>query len=81
MKNLADFEKTQKRFVVSDFICPTQKREMSAADIVLWMNTIKKGRIADTNALFESPEQVDFLISRWNNEDHEYIAQEILKNV
>jgi len=82
MKNLADFEKTHKRFVVCDFICPTQKtRKIFDADIVIWMNTIKEGRFEDTNTLFESPNKVDFLITEWNDENHEYIAQAILKNV
>jgi adenylylsulfate kinase len=80
MKTFADFEKSHGRFVVCDFICPTQTaRESFDADIVIWMDTIKEGRFEDTNQLFEKPEKVDFHITEWNEYNHENIAKEILK--
>ena len=43
MRTFADFEKSHGRFVVCDFICPTKAtRENFDADIVVWMDTIKK---------------------------------------
>lgn len=82
MKILADFERANKRFVVCDFICPTKEtRKIFDADIVIWMNTINKGRFEDTNNLFQVPEKVDFEIAEWNEYNHTNIAREILKNV
>ena len=70
------------RCVVCDFICPTQKtRKTFDADIVIWMNTINNRRFEDTNTLFESPKKVGFLITEWNEQNHENIAKKILKNV
>jgi adenylylsulfate kinase len=82
MRALADFEKEHKRYVVCDFICPTQKtREIFDADVAVWMDTIDAGKYKDTNKLFEKPKEVDFQIEEWNEHNHEYIANEILKNV
>ena len=82
MRTFADFEKSNGRYVVCDFVCPTKEtRANFAADIVIWMDTIKKGRFEDTNKLFENPENVDFHITEWNEFNHETIAQEILKRV
>jgi adenylylsulfate kinase len=82
MRTFADFEKNHGRFVVCDFVCPSKEtRKNFDADIVVWMNTIKKGRFEDTNKLFENPEKVDFRIIEWNDHNHEDIAKEILKNV
>tara|TARA_Y100001970_G_C13592350_1_gene536146 strand:- start:108 stop:518 length:411 start_codon:yes stop_codon:yes gene_type:complete len=82
MRTFADFEKSHGRFVVCDFVCPTKKtRDNFNADIIVWMDTIEKGRFKDTNKLFEKPEKVNFHITEWNDHNHEDIAKEILKNV
>ena len=82
MRTFADFEKSQGRLVVCDFVCPTKEtRENFDADIIIWMDTIKEGRFEDTNKLFEEPKNVDFHITEWNDNNHELIAKEILKNV
>ncbi len=82
MRTFADFEKSQGRLVVCDFVCPTKEtRENFAADITIWMDTIKEGRFEDTNKLFEEPKNVDFHITEWNDNNHELIAEEILNNV
>lgn len=78
MRAFADFEKNQGRFVVCDFVCPTKNtRKNFDADIVIWMDTIKKGRFEDTNKLFESPNKVDFHITEWNEKNHINVAHEI----
>ena len=57
MRTFADFEKENGRFVICDFVCPTQStRSNFNADITIWMDTIKEGRFDDTNKLFEIPE-------------------------
>ncbi len=81
MRTFADFEKAYGRFVVCDFVCPTEKtRKNFNADIVIWMDTIKEGRFEDTNKLFQPPSHIDFHIKDWNDENHKNIAVQILKN-
>ena len=82
MRVFADFEKEHGRFVVCDFVCPTKEtRKNFDPDIVIWMDTINKGRFEDTNKIFQSPSKVDFHISEWNEHNHDDIARELLKNV
>ncbi len=66
MKTLADFEKSQGRTVMCDFVCPTKEtRSQFEADIIIWVDTIDKGRFQDTNKVFEPPEEneVDYHIT------------------
>ena len=82
MKSLADYESDNGRIVICDFICPTlETRKVFNPDIVIWLDTIKKGRFEDTNKLFEEPKEVDFRIIEWNDKNHINIAAEINKNV
>ena len=82
MRTFADFEKSHGRFVVCDFVCPTKvTRKKFGADLVVWLDTIKKGRFEDTNKIFQNPDKVNFHITEWNDHNHEDIAREILKNV
>ena len=82
MQAFADFEKSNGRFVICDFICPTKKtRENFNADIIIWMDTITESRFDDTNKVFVISEKVDFHIKEWNDENHKIIAEKILKNV
>ena len=66
-KRMADFAEKYKQeghFVVADFICPTPKaRELFNADFIVWVDTIKKGRYDDTNAMFVKPEKFDFHVT------------------
>ena len=82
MKTFADFEKSNNRYVICDFVCPTRiTQETFDPDITIWMNTISKGRFEDTNKMFEEPLNVDFLITEMNDDNHHDLAKEILKNV
>ena len=46
MKTFADFEKNNGRWVVCDFVAPTEKaRKAFDADYLIWMDTIKEGRV------------------------------------
>ena len=64
MSDLADKYKKEGSYVVCDFICPTPKqRALFNADITIWVDTIKKGRFDDTNALFQKPEKFDFHVT------------------
>ena len=49
MKTFADFEKGNGRWGICDFVAPTEKaREAFASDYVIWMDTIKEGRIVSS---------------------------------
>ena len=80
MRAFADFEKSNGRFVICDFVCPTkQTRENFDADIVIWMDTIPEGRFEDTNKIFQNPENFNFHITEWNEHNHEDVAKEVLQ--
>ena len=67
MADLADKYKQEGRYVVADFICPTPKaRKLFNADYVVWVDTIKKGRFEDTNAMFVKPEKFDYHVTNQN---------------
>ena len=64
MAELAEKYKQEGDHVVCDFICPTPKaRKLFGADYVVWVDTIKKGRFDDTNAMFVKPEKFDFRVT------------------
>ena len=49
MKTFADFEKGNGRWVICDFVAPTEKvREAFSPDHVIWLDTIKEGRIVSS---------------------------------
>lgn len=50
--------------VIVDFVCPTKetREAFGKPDILVWVDTIKEGRFADTNALWEDPEHFDHRI-------------------
>ena len=78
MKNFADFEKSNGRFVICDFVCPTKDtRANFNADITIWMDTITEGRFEDTNKLFQNPDNVNYHITEWNEKNHINIAHDI----
>ena len=82
MKNLADFETSHNRFVICDFVCPTEEtRNIFDPDILIWLDTIKEGRFEDTNKIFEEPSNCDFKIEEWNETNHITIAEELKNNV
>ena len=46
MKTFADFERSNGRWVICDFVAPTNKaREAFGPDFVIWLDTIEQGRI------------------------------------
>jgi len=64
MAELAEKYKIEGNYVVCDFICPTPKaRELFNADFIVWVDTIKKGKYDDTNAMFVKPEKFDFHVT------------------
>ena len=48
MKTFADFEKSNGRYVICDFVAPTKAaRDSFQADYLIWLDTIKQGRVVD----------------------------------
>jgi adenylylsulfate kinase len=67
MVEFADNYQKQFRYVIADFICPTQQtRKNFNADYVIWMDTIKKGRFDDTNQMFEEPANYNFRVTYYD---------------
>ena len=69
-KRMASFAKKIKEdgnSVIVDFICPTpEARNLFPADYIVWVDTIKKGRFDDTNAMFVQPEKYNFHVTTQN---------------
>ena len=79
MSDYADKYIKEGHRVVADFICPLPKsRELFNADYTIWVDTIKKGRFDDTNALFVKPEKYDYHVTTQNAKEWaEKISREI----
>ena len=79
MAELAKKKKQEGHNVIADFVCPTpEARKLFPADYIVWMDTIKKGRFDDTNAMFVKPEKFDCHITTQDAKKWaEQIAEEI----
>ena len=65
--------------VVADFICPTSEaRSLFPADFTIWVDTIKKGRFDDTNAMFVKPKKFDFHVT---TQDAKICASKIVEKI
>jgi len=80
MRELADSYDTD--FVICDFVAPlVDMRNNFKADWTIWVDTIREGRYADTNAMFVEPEIYDFRITEQKAEKWgEFVAAHILDN-
>ena len=59
--------KTEGNNVIADFICPTpEARSLFPADYTIWVDTIKKSRFDDTNAMFVEPKKFDCHVTSQN---------------
>ena len=71
--------KSEGNNVIADFICPTpEARSLFPADCSIWVDTIKKGRFDDTNAMFVKPEKFDFHVT---TQDAKVWAPKIAKEI
>ena len=71
MRYLADGIELAGKIAVADFVCPTEElRNLFNADYTIWMDTINEGRFLDTNAIFETPAQVDYHVKEWFKDTH-----------
>jgi len=80
MRELADASDAD--YVIVDFVAPLpEQRHNFKADWTVWIDTIREGRYADTNAMFAEPDVYDFRITEQNAEKWaEFIAEHILDN-
>ena len=69
-------------YVICDFVAPlVEMRNNFKADWTIWVDTIREGRYADTNAAFVEPEHYDFRVTEQNAEKWaEFIGQHIIDN-
>ena len=69
-------------YVICDFVAPlVEMRNNFKADWTIWVDTIREGRYADTNAAFVEPEHYDFRVTEQNAEKWaEFIGSHIVEN-
>jgi adenylylsulfate kinase len=68
-------------FVICDFVCPTEElRRVFDADLVIWMDTIREGRFADTNKLFMPPEKYTWRVTDWDAHWVDAIGKQLIKH-
>jgi len=79
MSSLADEHLKKVKYVICDFVCPTEETvRLVNPDYTIYMNTIEKGRYEDTNKLFEMP-KFDFEVKVKDAEVYSFlIKQEII---
>lgn len=80
MRELADEGLAKDRqFVVIDMVAPLKEmRDLIAPNMLVWVDTIGKGRFEDTNRMFEKPEYYDLHVT---TQDSEHWADVILKEI
>jgi hypothetical protein len=81
MRELSD-SMTDMDYVICDFVAPlAEMRHNFKADWTIWVDTIREGRYADTNAMFVEPAEYDFRITEQNSEKWgEFVAAHIIDN-
>ena len=73
--------KSKKKFVIADFVCPyNQGRKIFKPDYLIWMDTVKKGRLSTFNKSFQKPKKFDFKVKSKNSTKYSKIIRERLKN-
>ncbi len=61
VKRMRRFAKDSKsKIVVADFVCPLPEQlKIFKPNLIVWMDTIKKGRFDDMNKMFQKPKKFD----------------------
>ena len=79
MKLLA--ENSKKKYVVADFVCPYEKQmKIFKPHLVIWMDTIIKGRFPSMNKMFKNPKRYDLRFKEKNLEINLLQAQDKILN-
>ena len=82
MKRFSDYIFSEKISPRADFVCPLDEtRKILNPDIVIWMDTEKKGRFENTNKIFQKPKNFNFRITTKNAKYWaKHIKERIIKN-
>jgi len=74
--------KSKKKITIVDFVCPYEKgRKIFKADYLIWMNTIKKGRLSTFDKSFEIPKKFNFKVNKKNAKFYSKKIIEDIKNI
>lgn len=79
-KRMAKLAKQSRRkVIIADFICPFKKgRKIFNADYVIWMDTVKKGRLPSFDKTFQKPKDFNIRIKTKNAKNY---AKQIYKEI
>ena len=81
MFRLSNYVINQNFFSLADFVCPLEEtRKVLKPDILIWMDTEKKGRFENTNKIFEEPKKFHFKIPTKNAKFWSEFIKEKIKN-
>ena len=82
MKRFSDYIFSEKISPLADFVCQLDEtRKILNPDIVIWMDTEKKGRFENTNKIFQKPKNFNFRITTKNAKYWaKHIKERIIKN-
>ena len=79
MRSLA--KKSKKKFVIADFVCPYEEgRKIFKPDYLIWMDTIKRGRLPTFDKTFQKPKKFDFKINNKNVKLYSKLISNKIKN-
>lgn len=71
---------SKKNYTIADFICPTPSSfKYFKADLIVWMDTIKKGRFKNMNKLFVPPKKYDLRVTTKNADLWKYLVLDKIK--
>jgi len=60
---------SKKKYVVADFVCPYERQmKIFKPNLVIWMDTIKKGRYPSMNKIFKNPKRYNLRFKEKNLE-------------
>jgi adenylylsulfate kinase len=77
MRELAD--RSTSKYVICDFVAPlAEQRNIFAADVLVWVDTVKRSNYKDTDAVFEMPENYHIRVV---NKDSELWAWQIKRYI
>lgn len=67
MGSYADTDIARGTVSICDFVCPTEEyrqafQKNAKADVIVWMDTIDRGRYEDTNKLFQAPSEYTYRV-------------------
>ena len=73
MGNYADGDVKDGLVSVCDFVCPTDAYRSAfqknvKADIIVWMDTIERGRFEDTNKVFQPPSEYTYRVCEFDSD-------------